>query len=353
MSLKFKTISDKFISDIYCVEDVKFDINDFFDFDRSGSIVEKTYSGNYFIFYLNSFLYFHTLHEGIGQYEVLKKIIPDLKISVVAIDRTFDNKKEVMDICLDLIKPYGLQHDDIIFLAEETPIFENIYYYTTRINYLLEQMDVPQGKELHGMYDQYLGGFESLIELYKPYLVKDENSPKKIFITRMEKDDNVRNIHDMFYESDVYDIQKPQALIQEENNWGGTKYIKQLLRERLVPKVNEEKLEQFFISNGYTVIDPEKISFYDQINYYYNATHVASIRGSGLMNTLFCDPGTNIFILDNSKYYEFEYKQICEINSKNVYEIPFDLKLKTIMPEELFNTYNIIGILYTHYKGIV
>lgn len=353
MNLEVEIIKDKFISDIFCVKNIKFDISDSPNFKGLDLPAEINYPGNYFIFSLDSFLYFHTLHEGIGQYEILKNIIEDLKIVAICADINLINQKNVLSVYLDLLKPYNIDYDDIIFLEKENPIFENIFYYTTRINPLLEKLKIPQGKEIYQPTDFYMEGFKALRGLYDSSLVGDSHHPKKIFITRMNQNNRVRKIYKMIYDFDITGSQLPPELEQERQNMGGQRYLLQLLNERYITKEEEEKLEQFFIDKGYTVIDPETMSFYDQINYYYNATHIATIRGSGLLNTLFCQPETNVFILDTCQPYEFEYKKICQLYTDNVYEVPFNMKFKKFMPQSLFSIDNIIGIIESHYSEII
>jgi capsular polysaccharide biosynthesis protein len=120
-----------------------------------------------------------------------------------------------------------------------------------------------------------------------------------------------------------------------------------------MPLEEEVRLEKYFTSKGYEIIDPEDLSFYEQINYYYNATHIASIRGSGLFNTIFCQEDANIFILDTAQPYEFAYYDICKLSTQNVYEIPFTLRFKKFMQDSLFSVNNITGILDSHYADMI
>lgn len=348
MDLKVEIIKDKFVSDIYCVENVKFDMAKLFLLDWENNLPERFYEGNYFLFHFDSFLFFHTMHEGIGQYELLKKVIPDLKIAAIAVNSGIEKREA---ICLDLLKPYGISYDDIIFLENEKPIFEKIFYYTDRVNSLLQKLNLPPGKEVYQPGIFYLEGFKCIREVYNKYLIKDENMPKKIFLTRKKQSDRVRKIYELMRKRATpgnNDIDY-SLLDQESENFGGYRYVWQLLEERYFSEEDEIKLENFFAGLGYTIIDPEDFSFYDQINHFYNATHIATIRGSGLLNTLFCQPNTNVFILDVTKNYEFQYYQICSLYTNNVYEIPVKGEYKKFTTPDLYNVNNLIGILFTHY----
>ncbi len=353
MSINFSTIKDKFVADIYCVENVTIDISSPPFSIEHLSPVSREYKGNYFLIDMTTFLFFHTMNEGIAQYTMLKKIVPDLKI--VPIFLSLDNSLYRSDTSfyLDIMKPFDVKIEDIIRLDQIKPTFEKLYYYTTRVNCFLEKLDIPQGKELYNRTPHFTGGYETLRELYDPYLVKDESLPKKIFLTRLEKDNFTRKLHDLSFDHDMYDVPEDKDVLQQVNNFGSRGHFDQMLREKHISREDQERLEQYFINNGYTALDPEGLTFFEQLNYYYNATHVVAMRGSALLNTIFCDPGTKIFILDTNYIYSFPYREICEIFDHEVYEIPFELKLKKYMTSELFSVKNILGILKTHYSDRV
>jgi hypothetical protein len=81
------------------------------------------------------------------------------------------------------------------------------------------------------------------------------------------------------------------------------KYYGEALANRLSRKTyqrldNEEKLEEFFISQGFEVICPEDFqSLEDQINYFYEVKTIVSITGGGLTNMVFMQNGGNVIEL--------------------------------------------------------
>lgn len=353
MTIKVSTIKDKFVTDIYCAEDVTIDVS-LSPLFRGGDIpMPIEYKGNYFLMDMNTFLFFHTLNEGIAQYVMLKEIIKDLQLVPMIVENSDFSYDSTIDFYLEILKPFNITKNDIVKLNDFKPTFEKVYYYVVRVNSFLEQLDIPQGRELYGETPFFLDGYYALRKTYDPYLVKDESLPKKIFFTRLDKDDDTRKLHDLAFAQDIYDAPEHPEVSLSIRNFGSRDYFNQMLRERHIVREEQERLENYFIQNGYTVVDPEKLSFFEQIQYYYNATHVASMRGSALLNTLFCDEGTKIFILDTNVSYTFPYKEICSIYNHEVYEIPFELKLKKYMPSELFCVKNILGILKTHYSDKV
>lgn len=352
MSIKVSTIKDKFVSDIYCAEEVTIDAATSTLFNGIDSAVPERFEGSYFLIDMTTFLFFHTMNEGIAQYVMLKKIIPELQIVPIFLstDNSFRGSE---DFYLDILKPFNVQKEDIINLKTTKPTFEKIYYYTTRINCFLEKLDIPQGKELYNVTPHFVDGYNTLRELYYPYLKKDESLPKKIFLSRLDKDDSTRKLYESSFEHDMYDLPEDKDVLQTIQNYGSRGHFDQMLREKYINREEQARLEKYFIQNGYTALDPEGLSFFEQINYYYNATHVVTMRGSALLNTIFSDAGTKIFILDTNAIYTFPYREICELFDHKVYEIPFKLELKKYMTSELFCVNNVLGILKTHYSDVV
>lgn len=58
---------------------------------------------------------------------------------------------------------------------------------------------------------------------------------------------------------------------------------------------DESILEKFFSENGFDIVAPEEFeTFEDQINFFNEARTVISLTSSGLTNTIFMQPGTNL-----------------------------------------------------------
>jgi hypothetical protein len=350
MTIKVSTIKDKFVSDVYCAENITIDISSMRGFTGVDSSKEKEYKGNYFIMDMNTFLFFHTMHEGVAQYLLLKEIIKDLQIVPILVKREYFDVNKSMDFYLDILKPFGITKEDIIVINETKPTFEKVYYYVTKVNSFLEKLDIPQGKELYNENPFFVEGYKSLRKLYSPYIEKDKQLPKKIFFTRLQKNDGIRNSYKLYLEYNLHGGKLHDQVRQGMSDYGSIQHFEQMLRERYISREEELLLEDYFIKKGYTIINPENLTFFEQINYYYNATHIVSQRGAALLNTLFCDPGTNIFILDLNVDYNFPYREICDIFDHNAYEIPFKSELKKYMATELFSVKNILGIINSHYS---
>lgn len=61
---------------------------------------------------------------------------------------------------------------------------------------------------------------------------------------------------------------------------------------------NHEMVEKFFADQGYEIVYAEKFpTFIEQLNFFYSVKTLASITGSGLVNSMFMKPGQNVIEL--------------------------------------------------------
>lgn len=316
----------------------------------------RKFYGDYFILEIPTFQYFHIINEKIGQYELLKDIIPGLKLICVADSKDDFNKDKHRDIhynLLDMLSIYDIFEDDIIYLDSVSIWIENIFYFNTRINKYLISLDLPKGREL--FYDHlnhnkiHVDAFRKVQSLYQKFLCEKQEYPTKIFITRRGINNNVRHLYGLLTNKDNLSQEDAEYLSLWINNYGGEKYLWQLIRERYISENDEDRLENYFISKNYTVIDPADMTFINQINHYYNATHVVSVRGSGLVNTIFCKQNAKVFILDVTNEYDFEYKEIVRVATEYVYEIPVKRNEIKRYSKQIFSVENIIALIDNHY----
>jgi len=60
---------------------------------------------------------------------------------------------------------------------------------------------------------------------------------------------------------------------------------------------NTIELEELLIHQGYVIVEPEKLTFLQQIQLFRNAKEIISSTGAALSNTIFCNLGTNLGVL--------------------------------------------------------
>ncbi len=312
--------------------------------------------GNSFIVDIDGYQYFHLFQDKIGQYELLKRHIKDLKIVLVG---TKDHAYPPIDkwvgslVWTYALSVYDIKKEDIVFLNKTNVWFEKTFYANKIFNRFLPT-DLP-GNNLYGIddKDKY---FDFNIEIAKIirdlYLNIQKQKTLKIFVSRKELNSEIRTMKSLIEKksTEVLNKEEDQLLTRMMRVYGPEdKNAKRIIEQRFLKLEDEERLENYFVSKGYTVIDPYDMTFDEQVDLFSRVTHVAAIRGTGLYNTIFCKPETNVFIIDTSNTYNFEYKTIVEVGAKNVYEIPVCSKKNPETPPIFFSIDNIIRILENHY----
>lgn len=68
-----------------------------------------------------------------------------------------------------------------------------------------------------------------------------------------------------------------------------------------------DEVENLLNSLGYTVVEPEKLTFSQQVMLFHNAKAVVSPTGAGLVSAIFCKPGTQVAVL-MSKHKDMIYR---------------------------------------------
>ena len=96
------------------------------------------------------------------------------------------------------------------------------------------------------------------------------------------------------------DLGAPQKLylFRSPESCGNTRHV-----------TNIEEIERIIRKYGYTMLDPAKLSFEDQIRVFSNARKIVSPLGAALANTIFTPPGCSVLGLSpwyqNANYYFF------------------------------------------------
>jgi hypothetical protein len=91
--------------------------------------------------------------------------------------------------------------------------------------------------------------------------------------------------------------------------------------------VNKKVVESLLISQGFTIINPEKYSLHEQIGFFQNADIIVSASGAALTNIVFCKKGTTIITLTSefleddcifsslAGIFELKYSVVCGIEA--------------------------------------
>lgn len=70
---------------------------------------------------------------------------------------------------------------------------------------------------------------------------------------------------------------------------------------------NVVEIERLMIARGYVIVEPEKLSFLQQVQLFENAKIIISPTGAALSNAIFCKPGTQVAVL-MSKHENMIYR---------------------------------------------
>jgi capsular polysaccharide biosynthesis protein len=61
--------------------------------------------------------------------------------------------------------------------------------------------------------------------------------------------------------------------------------------------INSEALENLLVEQGFVIVEPEKLSFIEQVQLFRNTKKIVAATGAALSNAIFCKPGVQIGVL--------------------------------------------------------
>lgn len=190
--------------------------------------------------------YIHFLIDGISVFLFLKQYIPNLKIKIIT------NKQEHFafmnygnnNFQREVFKLLGFTYEEcLLFVDSKQYNFTNVY-------------DFNFSERSKAISNEHNFVFKITRDYFTPFLTK-ETTKNKYYISRSQNVDS-RSIKNPFI------------------------------------------LEKYFYDKGYTPLYLETMSFIEQANAFYNAEEIISISGTGLTNTIFCDPGTKILEINTA-----------------------------------------------------
>jgi len=284
--------------------------------------------GKTFILPIN-FHYFHFLSDGLAQYLLLKSMYPDIKLVVMISHYNLKGRyiqnihEKEEDMPENKIQPFislpsfekellrEFTNDKYLDIRKNNYYFEETIFYLQRINFPLNIFE-KLGHKFAPWIDGEALELEAqklLIKKIKPLLSKNKNYPKKIY-SRREKGLSTRGIR--------------------------------------VAYPDEEKIIKYFESKGYFCIDNSGMGFIEQVNYFYNATHIAGLSGTNLFNSIFSEPNTKVFEI----HVDPKYVYLWDSYFKNVNLIVKKIDLRKRDNLKLVDVNKILNFLNFNSKGI-
>lgn len=300
--------------------------------DIENNNITHFFSGKNYLFHFDHYFY-HQLQQIVCQFDFIKKYVPDLK--AVFFDRYantqslkaedfFNSIKDVSFIYQntgikdlnthiyfeDLYRAYlDEAYDNNIYqLRPYNLFFEELYFITDVVTFFPEEMFIEQNfipvwytqKFKDNAYCVYNQMDQVSLKMHRERMIKylkiDNSFHKKIYISR--EDANKR------YENVLQDLNIKHS--QSYLDW---------IKTRIFPE--EYCLTKYFKEQGYHIVNFEGMPYIQQLQTLYNATHVAGIIGSGLLNTLICNKNTQVFEIHISKPYYFSYDYVAKVFDLN------------------------------------
>jgi len=134
----------------------------------------------------------------------------------------------------------------------------------------------------------------------------------------------------------------------ENQSWPEKIFLRRNSGLREVANVAE--LENLMTSRGYTIIEPEKLTFIQQVKLFKNAKKIVAPTGAALSNAIFCKPGTQVTVL-MAKHKNMIYRYWCNmltpigINVSYILGNTFEKKNVGIHGDFMVDTEDVVHLL--------
>ena len=150
----------------------------------------------------------------------------------------------------------------------------------------------PCGESKYFKYN-YLA-IDMLKESFKEWFKTEKT--EKFFISRER--------YNKRYQNEINHYSQKEVLSDEE------KLRYHIAKTRSTTK--EKSIEDLFKKNGYTIIYAEDYTLKQQIKLFSSAKVIASVSGTGLFNTFWCNKDTKVFEILAVQEYKYHYKEFAE-----------------------------------------
>jgi hypothetical protein len=256
--------------------------------------------------------YGHSLMDVYAQFKILqlkyKKIKPFFYEDGFHGHYFRENK-----VTIDQMDSLGYKHTRIFNISIGNYSFEKVVLFFDMNNTFPEEFYVNNGATRSSHYfpfcDCYKGtepcgkseyfkynylAIDMLKESFKDLF--SSNKTEKFFISR-EK-------YNRSYEKEIEYYSNKESLSDEERQ----RFI--WAKARSTP--TESEIQSLFEKNGYKIVYAEDYTLFEQIKMFSSAKVIASISGTGLFNTFWCDKNTKVFEILSSVGYKYHYKEFAE-----------------------------------------
>lgn len=272
--------------------------------------------------------------DTLGEYLYIKKYLPDLKMIILASDEDDkDYKNNSVPIFWGSVtggqtiwgKDFGILEIEKLCLVSNNQIvslwdpandgnlgdIQFMKYGSAYANFIqprtFNQFMRPVEQEMKKILSNVIG-----------YTENPNRPVKKIYIDRGQELDRIRH-HAKVVEKYINkeplkesDLSLATDLYQQFLSNGFSN--NDMITDRVVSEEDEELLKYFFEQHGYEVVDPSSMTVEEQLRLFSNITHLASYSSAVIINTLFCQPDTQIFVINPHETYNFWHPANAEIS---------------------------------------
>lgn len=250
--------------------------------------------------------YYHSMIDTIGYFELLKEQYPDISLVFCSRDKHNEFKKHMRlksDYVNFLLNLYSLPNSvwDIYDIKLQNLHFEEVVFLPNQSVKYQNRLLPREFQDSVGEFDWdtcfkiRLDAAKKLKEKILPLLTKKETK-NKIYSARKQYNKNLT-------------YQDTSRIFSEEDD-----------------------LIEYFKNLNYEIVSLETMDVLDQLNLFYNASHIAGLKGSNIFGSIFSDPNTEVIQIYNSNFWRYALEdyfnifelKVIDIAKEEAAELPFD-----------------------------
>jgi hypothetical protein len=320
-------------TNVVCTSDTSYD----------NSFVEL--AGDWFIIDATDHCYYHFIFDNVGQFFALKTLIPDLKVLFRVTDpELFKKLPDYISWTIEKIKN---EVDYVVLEIEQASEIkiERLHAVSTRL--------IPFFSIL-GIRHKHLITNDSYQDFVVPELrdfffrhLPEISGPRKIYVSRKDKSEELRARSRYLEYLKANGVTWSPIDINKVQDWGKDDTLDpgnfienrpdefrptiftQPPRAQEVDIVNrsisaedEDRLEQYFLDNGYTIFSHVDYDYPTQMAMVASCDYYVTFTGSSVLNSAVCKENANIYVLNHNTNWPMpnhEYTPL--VVSKNAFNV--------------------------------
>lgn len=310
--------------------------------------------GDWFLIDASDRTYYHFVFDNVGQYYSLKSLVPNLKLLI-----NLPSKEKLIgypDYIFWLIDKLTAENNPVILDFENLHHLniENLYACSTELIKFFRIIDSPEKLTNLVSNDNYQSFVIPHLRNFFLRNLKIKNSFSKIYLSRKNKSKELhiqkeyvnylklmnitwnsipigtkltkRESDYNFDPKSISNLHLPEKFQINRLIHGLPSDHEYEVLVRHISEEEEDKLEKYFLSKGYSIISHVDMSYEDQMSAIASASHYATLIGSSALNSIVCREDAHIYILDHNTNWEMPFLNYAPtIISKNAVSI-FDFR---------------------------